>query len=307
MRILVTGAGGPAGMNAIRFLPRRTEVYACDSDPEAEERMRKKGCSVSEFFRVPRAEDPGFVDTINRIAETRNIGMIIPTVDEELPVFSRRHETIKTKVLVSPYETILVCNDKLLLYERFRDSGFCPKHVSTDSRSAIEEAFGQERIFMKPRIGRGSRGIQAFGSAKEIPDNLINKNNVFCEYLPGTEYTVDTLCDLKGNPVLVIPRIRLETERGVSVKGRTEKNKTLVEYANYICNSLKFIGPINIQFKNDVHGNPKLVEINPRISGGFPITVASGINPLEIMMDIIDGRPVPNIEWRERESQQERI
>jgi carbamoyl-phosphate synthase large subunit len=76
----------------------------------------------------------------------------------------------------------------------------------------------------------------------------------------------------------------------------------------FICNTLKFIGPINIQFKLDSQGIPKLVEINPRLSGGFPLTVASGVNSLEILYKLIKGEQInpKELEWNETESRQVR-
>ena len=73
-------------------------------------------------------------------------------------------------------------------------------------------------------------------------------------------------------------------------------------------NALKFIGPINIQFKLDSQGIPKLVEINPRLSGGFPITAASGINTLELLYKLIKGERInpDSLVWKETESRQVR-
>jgi carbamoyl-phosphate synthase large subunit len=307
MITLVTGSGGPAGMNALRFLPKEIPVVACDADPGAEEKGKKTGRAFT-FYTVPLAGDPQFLNKVQDIAERESVEIIIPTVDEDLPIFSRNRSRFTARVIISPQETVETCDDKLLLYEKLKDSGISPGFLVTDKREDILNFQKNQKIFMKPRVGRGSRGIESFEKADLIPDEKINKKNIFCEYLPGKEYTIDAMCDLEGNLLVAIPRIRISTDRGISVHGKTEKNQDLLEKVAFICNTLKFIGHINIQFKLDSHGIPRLVEINPRLSGGFPLTVASGVNTLELLYKLLKGEKInpDNLEWKETESRQVR-
>jgi carbamoyl-phosphate synthase large subunit len=199
-----------------------------------------------------------------------------------------------------------VCNDKFLFYERFREYGFSPRYVVTDRKEDLA-VFGREKIFMKPRIGRGSRGTRIFDDFGEIPDELVNRSNVFCEYLPGHEYTADVLCGFDGKPIVIMPRKRLEVLKGVCVKGRMEKNRKIIKNIEKMCEVLKFTGPINIQFKLDSKGTPKLVEANPRFSGGLPISIKAGVNPLTLLYDLVQGKKIERekLAWKEIECSQE--
>jgi carbamoyl-phosphate synthase large subunit len=307
MKVLVTGVGGPAGRNVVNHSPERWEIVACDADPRAENRFASLDRTVSKFYMVPYArEEKKFIDAVKDIVSREKIDLIIPTVDEELVTFSNNNIPIAANVMISPYETVETCNDKYLFYERFREHGFSPMYVVTDSRDDLKE-FGKDRILMKPRIGRGSRGIRSFENVDEIPDELINRDNVFCEYLPGYEYTADVLCDLNGNPIVIIPRKRLEVHDGVCVKGKMERNQEIIGNIEKMCMVLKFIGPINIQFKLDSNGKPKLVEANPRFSGGLPITIKAGVNTLELLNDLLEGRKITKekLKWKEIEAVQE--
>ena len=299
MNILITGAGGPAGINTLAFMPKDVTAFACDTDSEAVEKIRKACIDVPVFFRIPRAREEGFLDSIKQIIRKNEIDLVIPTVDEELLVFS---ENPIEQVIVSPMKTINACNDKYLLYEKFRDYAFCPIYTLGKSDVAIHG-----KIFVKPRIGRGSRNTAKYTTEKEVPSQYLSNEFVFCEYLPGKEYTVDAMCDLQGNLVYAVPRIRTDVLKGVSVKGITEKNQKILKITGEICKVLKFVGPINLQFKLDINSKPKLVEINPRFSGGLPITAASGISPLKILIDIAQGRVIDKsmLEWNEIESENE--
>lgn len=306
MKVLITGAGGPAGMNVINHSPKSISLVACDADPKAKERLDAIGRRELRFYHVPFAKDRGFIRAINEIIAKEGIELIIPTVDEELLVLSKNQEKINATVMVSQTETIDVCNDKYLFYERFRELGISPKYVVTDKRKDLE-VFGKEKIFMKPRVGRGSRGTRTFENAGEIPDSLINKSNVFCEYLPGYEYTSDVLCDFSGKPLVIMPRKRLEIHKGICIRGSMEKNMKIIRNIEKMCEVLKFIGPINIQFKIDAEGEPKLVESNPRFSGGLPISIRAGVNTPELLYDMIKGKRIPKkrLEWKEIECSQD--
>lgn len=302
MNILITGIGGPAGLNTLAFMPNDVNMFGCDCDAEAVERINRTGLKTPVFFKVPRAREEGFIETIKGLVVRNSIDLIIPTVDEELLVFSEND--VGTRVAVSPMNTVNICNDKYLLYEKFRDYEFCPVYTLGKSDTAI---YG--KIFVKPRIGRGSRGSASFFTERNVPKQYLNSSYVVCEFLPGREYTVDAMCDLDGRLVYAVPRIRTEVIRGVSVKGKTEKNQEILKITEEICKVLKFVGPINLQFKLDAKSKPKLVEINPRFSGGLPITAASGINPMGILIDIVEGRSIDGerLEWKEIEAENDII
>ena len=160
---------------------------------------------------------------------------------------------------------------------------------------------------MKPRVGRGGRGAEAYDSMGSVPKEKLGDGNVICEYLPGNEYTVDTMCDLNGRLLYAVPRVRTEVLNGVSVRGRTENNADIIDIVREICKVLKFSGPINLQFKLNSQGKAKLVEINPRFSGGLPITAAAGIDPVAVLLDVAGGKEIPEerLRWNAVEADNE--
>lgn len=299
MRILVTGLGGMAGANVVKLLPSDSIAVACDANPAARQKLKQIGREDVKFYTVPHASNKdAFKMAINSIVIRQNIDVVIPTVDEELMVLSYRPEHIDARVVVSPYLTVRACNDKAMLYESIRDEPFCPRHVVTESKQDLA-VFGQEPVFMKPRTGRGSKGIQLFRNYTEIPQDLVSKDNIFCENLPGQEYTVDCLFDFEGNPVLVVPRKRIQVIDGKSAVGETIRHPEIEERVKKLCSIFKFIGHVNIQFKEDSAGTMKLVEINPRFSGGLPITAEAGANSPELLCRMLSGESVIDPGWRE--------
>ena len=49
---------------------------------------------------------------------------------------------------------------------------------------------------------------------------------------------------------------------------------------------MKLKGPVCIQLKEDIKGNPKFIEVNPRLGGGTYFSTLAGINFLDLMLKI---------------------
>ena len=92
-RVLVTGAGGPAGVAVIRSLSERgdVEVLAADMDGWA------SGLYLvgREHRRlVPPGAEPGFVDAVRDLCARDRIDVLVATVDVEMPALARRRDEL---------------------------------------------------------------------------------------------------------------------------------------------------------------------------------------------------------------------
>src|SRR5207237_1194981 len=88
-------------------------------------------------------------------------------------------------------------------------------------------------------------------------------------------FTVDVLSDFNGKVLSIVPRERLVIRAGVSDKGITRKDAEIIAFAKEVAEKLHIIGPANIQCKWDGR-EVSLIEVNPRFSGGIPLTIAAG-------------------------------
>src|SRR5262249_28258580 len=131
-------------------------------------------------------------------------------------------------------------------------------------------------VYVKPRFGRGSVNVFLVNNATQlrsfleyVPDAIVQ------DQLQGTEYTVDVLCDFNGQVISIVPRERLVIRAVVSEKGITRRHIDVMAFAKALVEKLEIVGPANIQCKWDGH-EVRLIEVNPRFSGGIPLTIASG-------------------------------
>ena len=283
--ILVTGAGGGSGLATIRILKESGyNVIATDASENA------SGLYLgSQYEVVPMASDDNFVSSIHKIIDEYNVDVIFPNVDEELRIFSDKK--IFPQAIISPTETIDICSDKLKTLEILNGVIDLPKVFNYNDVTEFP-------LLVKPRVSRGSKNIYKVNTKKELGlllsflesnQNISKEMVLIQEYLPGDEYTIDSLFDLDGNFVLCVPRKRSYTYGGISAIGETIHDNRFEKIVKKIGEVIKFNGPVNIQVKEDVNGVLKLMEINPRLSGGLPITYKSGINLPDLSYKLFSG------------------
>lgn len=227
-------------------------------------------------YRVPLSTDPGYVDALLDICLAERIRLLVPTVDDELEIVAEarsRFAAVGTIVACSPAPTAALCNDKYATCRHLLE-----RHVDAAATWLPDNlpAVIPDLLFVKPRVGRG--GVGAFTIRNERERDFFLgyvANPVIQEFLQPPEYTIDMLCDWSGRPLSIVPRQRTVIRSGVSDRGRTVRSDALESLAIAVASAMPFQGPVNIQCR--MRGEtPVVFEINPRFSGGIPLTIAAG-------------------------------
>ncbi|MFI5178824.1 MAG: ATP-grasp domain-containing protein [Vicinamibacterales bacterium] len=243
-------------------------------------------------FRVPLASDPSYIDEVLAIAVAERASLVVPTIDDELPLFGEaraRFTGVGIKVAVSPATTTALCNDKYATCRALSARGVAAAASYLPSELPSVPPFP---LFIKPRLGRGSVGAFAVRDRAELEFFLLYvPDPVIQEYLSGPEFTIDLLCDFSGTPLSVVPRERVVIRSGVIDRGRTVKSAPLMALAEACAAAMPFAGPINIQCRV-VNGRPVVFEINPRFSGGIPLTIEAGADFPMMLLQLAAGRRV---------------
>lgn len=275
-------------------------------------------------YVVPKVKDSKYIDALLEICKKEKITTIIPQYTDELLLMSEnigRFSSLGIKVLVTEdTQKLNIANSKDELYNFFRNRDFVPKYTlvsAIDSiRSAVQElGYPHVPVCIKPVNGEGGKGFRIIteekidifntppGSPKVNLEAYLNQLQdlgkipelLVTEYLPGTEYSVDCVCK-NGITYYCIPRQRIETSMGVSSISLIEKNEELIEYSKEIISALNLSYNINIQFKYSEDGKPKLIEINPRVSGSLVANYGAGINMLEEALRLAYEMPIENLD-----------
>ncbi|MEY2665235.1 MAG: hypothetical protein RLZZ480_340 [Candidatus Parcubacteria bacterium] len=301
LTILVTGVGGPAGINISRLFQKRDDVFVigCDVDATATGQ-----CFVDEFVIAPFVHDAAAYETwMKKIVTERTIDMVVPTVHEELPLLATFVAELPAYVPLASKEVLALGEDKLTAYQYLEEHlpASAPRFVLLRDFSK-EWAGGGETLFIKPRVGRGGRGcrrvtLSEILELKEKGEDL--ENIIVMENLPGMEWTIDVFMVKCKEIVYLVPRERLGLAGGIAIKGRTVRHAAVIEATKAFLSKLDVEGPVCIQWKADASGQPKFVEINPRLSGGLMISVAGGIDPAGALVALARGKRPAEQNWQE--------
>tara|TARA_R110000737_G_scaffold331679_1_gene348088 strand:+ start:2105 stop:2989 length:885 start_codon:yes stop_codon:yes gene_type:complete len=262
--ILVLSAGGPAGIGFIKSIKKskikNVNIIAADCDP-----LSVGLFLADKHFIIPKLTEENSWLVIKKLIIENNINFILPCFEAGLLTLSKHINELKSlnvENFISSYNTINLCNNKFNFYQHLKDKFNMPKLL--------------DRTFIKPDVGSGSRGIRTIEAG--IGEHM-------WEYLPGIEYTIDVFCNTKSEPLATSVRTREGVKSGISVKGSVIRHKFLEQESQKLCKVLNIIGPCCIQWKEDLEGNPKLIECNPRLGGGTYFTTLAGINPAEIYLN----------------------
>ena len=302
--VLLTGIGldgGPDVIRALRADPKlAARVVGVDSAPEQPGRYL-----CDSFHQVSPRDDPGYVGEIARIAEAEGAQVIYPLPTSDQEIFAAARDELEGRgfaVPVSPPEAVRVCDDKWLLYEQLRElrGDLIPETRRVSSAAELEKAvqdFGypDRRVCVRRPFSRGGIGlrvldsgpgrVQALLEAKpgsplvsldELLDVLEHADEfpiyLVQEYLPGDERDVDLLCRA-GEVRAAATRRSLAMIGGAAAHAVLEPAARLEAAAREIARALGLDAVVNVAFRENEGGAPKLLEINPRV----PMSILSGI------------------------------
>ncbi len=286
--VLVPGASAPAGINTIKSLKLsdfKGKILSTDSNELS------AGFYLSDYKEViPETDNGNYLDVLFKIIDKYDINILMPSSGYDIFPFSENKEKLKKMGVVSVIsdrDVLEICRDKILTFNHLNKYFNLP--FTTDDKNNINEF----PLIAKPRFGKGSRDVIKINDFSEL-DYISSKYSdmIYQEYLPGEEYTIDVLSDLNSNPLISVPRIRLQTRGGISTKGKIILDKELIEQSFKIVKFLKIVGPCCIQVKKDKNNLFKLVEINPRLGGGTIFTTLAGANFPKMIIDIIEGKRI---------------
>jgi carbamoyl-phosphate synthase large subunit len=246
-------------------------------------------------YLVPRVRDPGYVEALQQLVREHDVRLIVPLTDLDHLVLARASERLDALVLLPGPEAIEAVADKYRAHRRFLELGI------PSPQTWLPEAVPSDAPFpllVKAREGFGSRHIYRARDRREL--------ELFLDYTPvasmvqeaidGEEFSIDVFCDLDSRCLNAIPRTMIESKGGESIKGMTIKDWELIEHGRFVAETLRLVGPANIQCFRARDGSLPVTDVNPRFGGGFPLPRAAGGRYPELAIALANGeRPEPSL------------
>ena len=283
----MTGAGGPAGIAVVRaVLALGCKVVAVDANSWS------VGLQLADHGAVvPLSYSPGFVDAVGKIAEQYQAKYLVATVAEELPSLRNKVERLSDFGLATWLPDVAAidsCTDKWLFFEVATALGIPTPATALGMANEVPGPW-----IVKPRWGRGSRHVYSVDHQDElavvirwVPDPIVQTR------ASGNEFTVDCLVDHDLNLVGAVPRWRVETKAGISTRGETFSDASVLGLVERLLVGLKLQGPSNVQGFVQLDGQVVITEVNPRFSGGLPLSLAAGADLVGEYLRGMAGLPI---------------
>jgi carbamoyl-phosphate synthase large subunit len=292
LKMILTAVGCPGASTLINMLrrngERKIEIIGVDMDGEASGRFM-----VDKFYKIPPGNSPNYISEMIRIAEKEGVAILFPESSNEvfpLACNKKEFEKLGVKVVVSDPEPIAIANNKYRMYEilRRKTNIPLPRYYSVTTLDEFNKAiteleYPEKPVIFKPHIGKGSRGVRIIDPDINRIDILMNYkpndkymslrtfNEIFeeseifpqllvMEYLPGLEYTTDSI-SLRGRELFTTIKTVEQARWGVIVKGELVRRQDLVDQTRKILKVIPLSYCSNFQFIDD-----RVIEINPRVS-----------------------------------------
>lgn len=266
-------------------------------------------------LQVPAVYAENYVDITLDICKENKIDALISLNDLELPVLAEnkaRFEALGVKVIVSDPEVIDICFDKYKTAQWVESLGLkSPKTYVRlqDVKDALAKGEVEFPLFMKPRWGSGSIGLESIADMEEldiyyhllmkkIKKTILATASVGDEYimiqekLTGNEYGLDVMNDLKGNNVGVSVKQKLAMRAGETDKAVTRDLPEVREMGRKIGETLKHIGNLDVDIMQNANGDYCVLELNPRFGGGYPFSYEAGVNMPKAIIEWVKGNEV---------------
>jgi carbamoyl-phosphate synthase large subunit len=265
--------------------------------------------------QVPAVYDPKYIDITLDICKKHKIDALLCLNDLELPILAEnkaKFEALGVKVIVSDPEVIDICFDKYKTAQWVESIGLnAPKTYVTlaSAKEALAKGEIAFPLFMKPRWGSGSIGLETIEDMEEldiyyhllikkIKKTILATASVGDEYimiqekLTGNEFGLDVMNDLEGNNVAVSVKQKLAMRAGETDKALTVDLPDVREMGAAIGRNLKHIGNLDVDIMQRANGDYCVLELNPRFGGGYPFSYEAGVNMPRAILSWLKGEKV---------------
>jgi carbamoylphosphate synthase large subunit len=287
-RVLVTGAGGVAGVNFVRALRASGRNYYIAGTDYSKYYIELPDLDAR--YLTPRHDDSSFVERVASVAKRENVSFIHPQPSSEALVLSSARGRLPAPVFLPRESVMSAGQDKLKTQEILSSKGVpVAETVSlsgmSDLRAALELG---PPVWVRARHGAGGRLSLLCNTEQELVHWVSIWNGrgtpleefIVQEYLPGRNIAWDSLW-YRGKLVTSYCRERLEYPfKHISPSGitgtpsvaRTVSDSRVNEVAERAVVALtrRADGAFSVDLKEDSSGKPRVTEVD---AGKFHTTM----------------------------------
>jgi carbamoyl-phosphate synthase large subunit len=291
MRVLITNCTRNAGLSTLRAL-RQAGFDVLGADDRQSPLGLRSRHSIAPYLRLPPQESPDFSRGLLEILERERADALIVTRGVEAAIRARANILQCTRTLLPTATAFDAVNDKAQLLTRCTALGIpASRLLSQDEAVAWLRSHPGERVVVKPRLDMGGgEGVSFVADADRLANVYASTSDAYSgaiitEYVRGPVsnlHAAHLLFDGKSRLIafFVLRKLRIWPDHvGVTVAAVSTHETEMVEQLVPLFESLGWQGPADAEFKVDeLDGQAKVLEINPRFSGAIHFPNSCGVN-----------------------------
>jgi len=157
--ILITGTGGPAGINftqSLRIAQEKMFLVGTEAN-----NYYSNLSSTSKTYIVPKAGSSAYIDKINEIVKKEKIEFFHPQPDVEVKAISENRERLNVKTFLPSKMAVHVCQDKQKSAEVWKKKDVpVAKTIELKNETDIKKAFEELGVplWIRAKWGAGGKG-----------------------------------------------------------------------------------------------------------------------------------------------------
>ena len=309
--VMLTCANGQVGPSVLELIKGHPDFsYRVVGVASGDKRMGVGFSYCDAFYEVPMGCDDDYWNCIKTIVSTEDVGLIFVGSDEEaltLTEHTSELDEMGCKVMCSSHFVCREASDKLTMIKKLEQNGVPVgrysglRNVRELSQLAAQWGYPECDLVIKPRFGRGSKGLRIIhedidaydtffkgtkGYAKldeivhlfeKYPERIADY--ILMEYLPGDKYSSDMLVRHGETVCSVIrcngsaPKVSPPTQLADIVY-----EEDVAKYSEDVARALGADCFIQVETGRDKNGDVKIIETNIRLDATLPITTGVNVN-----------------------------
>ncbi len=246
---------------------------------------------VDQSAIFPDGDSPEFPAFLSDFCCDHGIDLVIPTIDPDLARLDSIRLAFEQKnpgcrLLLPRSFTVQHALDKRLSKQLFAELGAeVPEFADPNGNSFP--------VFVKPPRGSSGKGARVVHDRDTLRQRLAENPELIVErVVAGPEYTVDVLLDFSGRALCAVSRRRIRVREGEVLQGVIERNENLEKLAMRLAEGFRATGPVTVQFRRAEQERFLAIELNARMAGGLPLTIAAGADWPGWILDLCSEKPV---------------
>lgn len=313
--LMLTSTGGDLSPQLIRLAQtsqrHKIRVVAVDNRANVVSRH-----IADAFHTVPRGDDPGYAEAVKAIVQREGVNLIIPGADEEAMALSAAaadFAALDCKLAVSDHAVMQIISNKGATLRALAAAGVpVPRWREVTEHAALADAVADATrvwgdVVVKPSVARGGRGVSVVGTnlgsagqgAREVRvglDDFLRDGLaaykpqmpvIVMERLQEPVHDIDILA-WEGKPIHLVPRRRVSST--LPNAGHVFIDSApLVQLGDVVARALKLTWLYDCDVMHDAAGTPWILEVNPRPSGSWAVTIIAGVPLLDNVVSLAKG------------------